>query len=131
MTEIPASHRDLLSADVAVLGTIGPDGRPQMSAVWFLAEGDTVRLALNSSRQKVKNLQANPACSVLILDLQNPYRYLELRGDARLDLDEDLAFSRKLGAKYDTEFWVHDAPDERRYVVTINPVRVHAVDMSD
>jgi PPOX class probable F420-dependent enzyme len=130
MASIPDSHRDLLAADVAVLGTVGPDGRPQTSAVWFLAEGDTVRLSLNSARQKLKSLQANRGCSLLILDLQNPYRYLELRGDADVVPDDDLSFARKLGAKYDTEFWVHDGPGETRNVVTINPVRVHGVDMS-
>jgi hypothetical protein len=61
MPAIPASHRDLLDGQVATLGTIGPDGRPQLSAVWFLADGDTVRLSLNTARQKTKNLQANPA----------------------------------------------------------------------
>ena len=56
MTTIPDSHRDLLDADVATLATIGPDGYPQLSEVWFLVEGDDIRLSLNTSRQKVKNL---------------------------------------------------------------------------
>ena len=60
MTTIPDSHRDLLSAQVGTLGTIGPDGRPQLSEVWFLAEGDSVSISLNTSRQKTKNLRANP-----------------------------------------------------------------------
>lgn len=81
-TAIPENYRDLLSAEVATLSTIGPDGRPQSSEVWFLAEGDTVSISLNSSRQKMKNLLANPAVSLFILDLGMPYRYLELRGDA-------------------------------------------------
>jgi hypothetical protein len=34
------SHRDLLRADVAMLSTIGRDGYPQTTAVWFLAEDD-------------------------------------------------------------------------------------------
>ena len=42
MPEIPSSHRDLLDGQFATLGTVGPDGRPQLSEVWFLAEGDTV-----------------------------------------------------------------------------------------
>ena len=61
MSSIPESHRDLLEAQVATLATVGPDGRPQLSEVWFLAEGEDVRLSLNTSRQKVNNLQRNPA----------------------------------------------------------------------
>ncbi len=53
MTTIPDSHRDLLDAQIAVLGTIGASGRAQLSATWFLAEGDAVRLSLNTMRQKV------------------------------------------------------------------------------
>ena len=46
MPDIPASHRDLLDSDFATLATVGPDGRPQVSEVWFLTEGDqdTVRV---------------------------------------------------------------------------------------
>src|ERR1700740_3020902 len=87
MTTIPDTHRDLLNAQVGVLGTIGASGRPQLSAIWFLADGDTVKLSLNTDRQKVKNLQATPRCSLLILDPASPYRYLELRGDAEISPD--------------------------------------------
>src|SRR3989442_9497094 len=76
MVDVPDSHRDLLDAKYAVLATIGPDSRPQVSAVWFLAEGDTVKISLNTTRQKVHNLRRNPACTVFILDLDNPLRYL-------------------------------------------------------
>ena len=128
--EIPASHRDLLSADVAVLATIGVDGRPQMSGVWFLAEGDTIRLSLNTARQKTKNLQASPVASLVILDLANPYRYLELRGDVDITPDADYAVAREVGAKYSTDLRVHDQPGDERVTVTLHPQRVHAVDMS-
>jgi PPOX class probable F420-dependent enzyme len=84
MATIPESHADLLDAQVATLGTIGGDGRPQLSEVWFLTTGDTIRLSLNSGRQKLKNLRRDQACSLLILDLANPYRYLEIRGDAEI-----------------------------------------------
>lgn len=128
-TTIPDNYRDLLSADVATLSTIGPDGRPQLSEVWFLAEGDTVSISLNSSRQKMKNLLANPAASLLILDLGMPYRYLELRGDAEITPDPDHVFADKVGAKYGADLREHDRPGETRYLVTIQPVRVNAVDM--
>ena len=128
-TSIPKNYRDLLSAEVATLGTSGPDGRPQLSEVWFLAEGDTVSISLNSSRQKMKNLLRNPACSVLILDLGMPYRYLELRGDAEVSPDPDYVFADKVGAKYGADLRLHDQPGQTRYVVTIRPVRVNAVNM--
>jgi PPOX class probable F420-dependent enzyme len=101
-----------------------------MSEVWFLAEDETVRISLNSSRQKTRNLQQRPACSFLIVDLSNPYRYLELRGDAELERDEDYAFADRVGAKYQSDLREHDAPEDYRVIVTIRPTRVNAVDMS-
>ncbi len=129
MPEIPASHRDLLDGQVVTLATIGPDGRPQLSEVWFLPEGDTVALSLNTSRQKVKNLRANPASTVFLLDLAVPYRYLEIRGDAEIIPDDDYAFADKVGAKYGADLRTRDHPGESRVKVVIRPVRVNAVDM--
>ena len=89
MPAIPSSHQDLLNSQFATLGTVGPDGRPQLSEVWFLADGDTVAVSLNTTRQKTKNLLANPAVSLFLLDLAVPYRYLEIRGDAEITPDDD------------------------------------------
>jgi PPOX class probable F420-dependent enzyme len=129
MPEIPSSHRDLLDSEFATLATVGPDGRPQLSEVWFLAEGDTIGISLNTARQKTKNLLANPAVSVLILDLAVPYRYLEIRGDAEVTPDDDYSFANKAGAKYKADISEHDQPGEGRVKVIIRPVRVNAVDM--
>jgi PPOX class probable F420-dependent enzyme len=126
MPEIPASHRDLLDAQVATLGTVGPDGRPQLSEIWFLADGDTVGLSLNTARQKTKNLQANPAATLLILDLANPYRYLEIRGDAEIAPDDDYTYADRVGAKYQADLRDRDQPGDKRVVVTIRPARVRA-----
>ncbi len=129
MPEIPPSYRDLLDGQVATLGTVGPDGRPQLSEVWFLADGDTIRLSLNSARQKTKNMRANPAATLFLLDLAVPYRYLEIRGDAEISPDDDYAFADRVGAKYNANLRVHDQPGQSRVVVTIRPVRVNAVNM--
>lgn len=124
--EIPASHKDLLSAQVGVLGTIGASGRPQLSGIWFLAEGDTVKFSLNSARQKTKNLQANPKASFLIFDPANPYRYVELRGDVEITPDDDYKFAGQVGAKYGADLRDRDQPGDTRVVVALKPARVIA-----
>ena len=129
MPEIPASHRDLLEGKFATLATVGSDGRPQLSEVWFLAEGDTVGVSLNTSRQKAKNLIANPAVNLFILDLASAYKYLELRGDAEITPDEDYEYADKVGAKYNADLRSRDMPGDHRVKVTIRPTRINAVDM--
>jgi PPOX class probable F420-dependent enzyme len=130
MTEFPESHRDLLEAQFATLATLARDGSPQLTEIWFLHEDGKLKLSLNSSRRKTKNLQARPACSLFIIDLSNPYRYVDVRGDARIEPDEDYAFADRVGAKYDSDLREHDAPGETRVVVTIEPRSIFAVDMS-
>lgn len=130
MTSVPESHRDLLDSDVAVLATVGSDGRPQLSAVWFLAEEGKIRTSLNTSRQKVKNLQANPAVNLFLLDRAAPTRYLEIRGDAELEDDPEYEFASKVGAKYNADLRAYDGNDPHRVVVTIKPTRINAVDMA-
>jgi len=130
MTTFPESHRDLLDAPVASLATIGSDGFPHLTEIWFLHDDGELKLSLNTSRLKTRNLRKRPQCSLLLLDLQNPYRYLEVRGNARIEADDDHAFARRLGAKYNADLKVHDQPGDSRVAITIEPTNVYAVDMS-
>jgi PPOX class probable F420-dependent enzyme len=132
MTNFPDSHRDLLDGQVATLATIGGNGLPQLTEVWFLHDDDgELKISLNDSRLKTRNLQKRPQCSLLLLDLTNPYRYLEVRGNAKIEPDDDYSFARRFGAKYGgADLSEHDGPGERRVVVTIEPANVYAVDMS-
>jgi len=99
MTSFPKSHQDLLKTDVAMLATIGRDGYPQVTALWFLFDNDgMLKLSLNTTRQKVKNLQSHPECTFFVLDTANPYRTLEVRARAEIRPDADYAFAKKLGA---------------------------------
>jgi len=130
MVQIPASHRDLLDAQFATLGTIAADGSPQLTEVWFLAVDGTVRISLNTSRRKVTNLRRDPRCSVLILDLANPHRYLEVRGTARIEPDDDYTFAAQVGQKYGADLRQMDGPGETRVAVTVEARRINAVDLS-
>jgi PPOX class probable F420-dependent enzyme len=129
-TTFPDSHRDLLDADLATLATVGGNGLPQQTVIWFLYEDGSLRLSLNSSRLKTRNLIARPRCSLLILDPAVPQRYLEVRGAVELAPDDDYTFARRLAAKYGgPDLSEHDRPGESRVVVTVQPTNVYAVDM--
>jgi PPOX class probable F420-dependent enzyme len=130
-TTIPEGFADLLDAPFATLGTIGPDGRPQLSEVWFLHNNGQLKVSVHASRQKTKNLRRNPAVNLFVLDLHNPLRYLEIRGDAELAEDPDYAFATKVGAKYGgADLRQMDGDDQRRLVATIRPTRVVAADLA-
>jgi PPOX class probable F420-dependent enzyme len=130
MADFPNDYRDLLDAQFATLGTVEPDGTPQLSEIWFLHDDGEIRLSLNATRRKTQNLSKRAECSLLILDLENPFRYVEIRGRARIEPDDDGAFAHKLHGKYDADVAAYDKPGEGRVVVTIEPTRIRPVDMS-
>jgi PPOX class probable F420-dependent enzyme len=131
MKTVPTSHGDLLDAEFATLATLGPDGRPQLTEVWFLAEDGVVRISLNTSRQKVKNLLSNPACALLIVDPANPYRYLEIRGDAEIVPDAHETFADRVDGVYQADHRDHDGPGSSRVIVTVRPTTINAVTMRE
>ena len=125
MATIPDSHRDLLAAPgVASLSTIGPSGRPQVTAIWYLLDGDVVRTSLTKARQKYANLVATPKATLFVIDPTNPYRTIEVRADVTLEDDPDLAFMGRLVGHYGTDLESIRAPKDNRVVVTLTPARV-------
>ena len=130
MTTVPETHRDLLDLPVATLATIDGDGLPQLTEVWFLYDEGDLKVSVNTTRAKLRNLEQRPQCSLLVLDLENPRRYLEVRGRARIEPDPDYAYAAKLGVKYGMDLSGIDGPGESRVVVTVEPEKVYAVDVS-
>jgi PPOX class probable F420-dependent enzyme len=110
-----------------MLATQGADGHPQVTAVGFLLDDDgLIKLSLNTSRQKTKNLARHPACTLFVLDRANPYRTLEIRAIAEISPDDDYIFADKLGAKYGgMDLRRMDRPGQRRMVVTLRPTKVN------
>ena len=131
MTDFPESHRYLLDTPNATLATVGRGGYPQQTEIWFLHEDGEVAISLNDSRLKTRNLRKRPQCSLFILDLENPFKYLEIRANAEFEDDDDYAFAQRVGAKYGgADLRDHDGPGERRVKVTLRPVNLYAVDMT-
>ncbi len=131
MNTIPETHRDLLNTNIAMLATIGASGYPQVTAIWFLYDENSLKLSLTNMRQKVKNLQKHPECTLFIIDPANPLRTLEIRARAVIQPDTNYAFADKLGRKYGgADMRQMDRPGEQRLAVTLEPVKVIATDLS-
>jgi PPOX class probable F420-dependent enzyme len=127
MPDLPESHTDLLQAPIGVLATNGADGQPQVSALWFLYDEGTIKISLNNSRQKLKNLQRDPRCTLLISDPNNPYRTLEIRARASLSPDPNYEFADKVGKKYNNaDLRSMDQPGQTRFIVTLEPLKYNA-----
>jgi PPOX class probable F420-dependent enzyme len=78
---IPDNYLDLFQKKAfANLATLMPDGSPQVTPVWCDYDGENVLINTAAGRVKDKNLQREPRVSLSILDPDNPYRYLEVRG---------------------------------------------------
>lgn len=125
---IPDTHRELAeSAGTAILSTLGPDGFPQTTAVGYWLDGDVFRISVSTDKQKLKNLQRTPECSVFIIDFSNPYRTLEVRGRADVIADDDYEWAAKIaesrGSTADVIRKLTPA-GERRFSIAVHPVKV-------
>lgn len=127
---VPASHADLLTAPhTGALATLAPDGRPQVTALWFLYDeaAGVVRISLNAGRQKFKNVGARPVATLFVLDPANSQRTIEVRGDVTIEPDPDYVFADQVSAHYGgfVDLRTVDQPGDTRHVVTLTPVKIN------
>ncbi|MGW3459156.1 PPOX class F420-dependent oxidoreductase [Streptomyces olivaceoviridis] len=111
-----------------VLGTVQPDGSPQMSPVWVKRDGDDLLVSTTVDRRKYHNLEREPRVTVVVLNPDEPYEYAEIRGTAETtteggrELIDDL--SRKYTGKDYADFNPASSQDAERVVVRIRPRKV-------
>ncbi len=123
---ISTDYQDLLTAaNTAVFVTIGPDGAPHASPVWFLFDGTNVSVSTTADRQKHRNMVRDHRVAFTVFDPAKPLRYLEIRGTVNLtddtnNTDRD-AVARKHGFADGAGF---DGPGARRVTATITPSTV-------
>lgn len=121
---IPEKYRDLFHKRAfASLGTIMPDGSPQVTPVWCDLEGDLVIFNSAKGRQKDKNVRRDPRVALAIIDPENPYRYLEIRGRV-VEITEQGASEHidKMAKKYlGVDKYPYAKPGEVRVLYKIKP----------
>lgn len=131
MTEIlPAKYLDLFEKKAfASLATVMPDGQPQVTPVWV--DFDGVHLLVNSAkgRQKDRNMRERPRVSLALIDPDNAYRYLEVRGRV-VEVTEDGAEAHidKMAKKYlGADSYPFRQPGEQRVIYKISPEHVNTM----
>jgi PPOX class probable F420-dependent enzyme len=88
-TPIPPSHSDLLERPiVAALATTLPNGTPQVTAIWFNISDGQIHINSAAGRLKDRAIRANPYVALMVLDPQDPYRYIQVRGPVVLITEE-------------------------------------------
>src|SRR5512140_1812546 len=79
--EIPEKYRDLFKKPAfCSLATLMPDGNPQVTPVWCDWDGRHVIVNTAKGRVKDRNMRQNRQVALAVVDPENPYRYLEVRG---------------------------------------------------
>lgn len=127
MPTIPESHRDLVEAPhIASLSTVGADGTPQVTAIWFVAEGDAVKASVITARQKYKNVVTRPQATLFIIDPENPFRTLEIRGSVEVGEDPGLELFEKIVRHYGYDPANLPMPREGRVSITVQPTHIVA-----
>ena len=117
--------RRLLDAKTfAAVATLNPDGSPQTSVVWVKREGDVAVFTTTKQRKKGRNLLRDPRLSITLVDPEDPYTYVEIRGRAELTDDPPNALGNELSHKYLGEDAPPDPEWAERVQVRVQPDHV-------
>jgi len=125
MATIPEKYLDLLTKKkaFAVIATTMSDGSPQVTPVWFDFKDGHVRVNTAKGRVKARNLKKGAAVALAIIDPENPYRYVQIRGRvARVTEDGAVPHIDSLAKKYlGQDKYPNAAPGEVRLMCEIEP----------
>lgn len=116
----------LEASNVCTVCTIRGDGSIHAQPVWVDTDGEHVLLNTVPGRAWVRNLEREPRVTCSVINLQNPYEFVEVRGQVvertREGADHHI---HRLAKKYldlDTYPWM--SPDAPRLLVRVAPERV-------
>ncbi|WP_224269915.1 PPOX class F420-dependent oxidoreductase [Haloprofundus salinisoli] len=121
---IPKSHVDILEKEsFAHIATVLPDGTPQVTPVW-VDHDDREAVLINTARdrRKEKNIRKNADVGVSVLDPDDPYRYISVRGEATLTEEGAVDHIDKLAKKYmDVDEYPHHGDESGPRVIVRIP----------
>lgn len=131
MATIPDAYLDLLQQKKAFaeLATVMADGSPQVTPVWFDYTGGMIRVNSAKGRTKTRNMKEGAPVALSIMDPDNPYRYLQIRGKVTRVTEEGAAAHIDFLAKkdIDKDKYPWSRPGEVRVTFEITPNAVQTM----
>jgi PPOX class probable F420-dependent enzyme len=131
MAEVPAGFLDLLTQKKAIanLATLQPDGSPQVTPVWFDYTNGRIRVNTAKGRVKARNMSEGSKVALSVVDPDNAYRYIQIRGTVTKETTEGAeAHIDTLAKKYlDKDVYPWRDPKQTRVIYEITPVATHTM----
>lgn len=105
------------------LSTLMEDGSPQVSPTWVEIENDDILINTAIGRTKHRNVTRDPRVGISIIDMNNPYHSVVIRGKVIEQLTGDIAEKHidKLSKKYLNQAYPYRGPGEKRVILKIRP----------
>ena len=130
MAAVPEKYLDLFQKKAfGAFTTLMPDGSPQTTPVWVDYRDGEIWVNSALGRQKDKNVRRDPRVAVTVMDPDNPYRYVEVRGRVK-DITQSGADGHidAMAKKYlGQDKYPFRQPGEQRVLYKIEIEKAHAM----
>ncbi|MGI0101150.1 MAG: PPOX class F420-dependent oxidoreductase [Nitrosotalea sp.] len=108
------------------VATISKDGSPQITPTWIDIEDGIILINTAEGRVKHKNVSRDPRVAISIVDQNNPYNTVTVRGkvieQTNMGADEHID---KLAKKYlDVDKYPLRSPSEKRIILKVKPEKI-------
>jgi len=126
----PGGVKLLQEKHLATIATVMPDGSPQVTPVWVDVEPDGTHVLINTvvGHIKASNVDRDPRVAVTVVDSQNPFRNVTVRGTVVEQRGPDqgaVEHLHKLAKKYTgSEQYSWGREGQTRVVLRIRPSHV-------
>lgn len=100
---LPEAYRHLLADETkafAWIATVDANNAPQLTAVWFNTDGEHILFGTSDKTAKFRNLSSNPNIAVAIVAPENPYQYIQVRGQVEITKEGAVEHIHTLSRKY-------------------------------
>jgi PPOX class probable F420-dependent enzyme len=131
MAAIPEQYLDLLQDQkkaFANIATVQPDGSPQVTPVWFDYVDGKVRVNTAKGRVKARNMKPGATVALSIMDPDNAYRYVQVRGKVTRETEDGArAHIDTLSRKYLGKDYPWAKPEDVRVLFEIEPAKAQGM----